>query len=428
MNPAIAAEFLPVPHLTRGSHGLQLEGVPLAPLAEQHGTPLYVYSRAALEAPLRNWLAALEARPARVHYAVKANSNLAILSLFARLGAGFDIVSGGELARVLAAGGDASKTVFSGVGKSAAEIRTALQAGIGCFNVESLPELDRIHHIATQLGRTAPVALRVNPDVDAKTHPYISTGLKNNKFGIAWKDAREAARTAARLPCLRLTGIACHIGSQILDPAPLADAAARLLGLVQQLEQDGIRLDHIDLGGGLGIRYRPEDHPPTPAQWLAPILQTFAGRPERLDFEPGRCLIGNAGLLLTRVEYLKPGEDKNFLIVDAAMNDYIRPALYDAWNAITEVAPAPGAQPLTADLVGPVCESTDVLARDRTLTAAAGDLLAILSTGAYGMSMSSTYNARPRLAEILIDGPRAHLIRPRDTLESLYAGEAPLAL
>lgn len=417
---------LATPCLTRAARGLQLEGVPLAALAAEYGTPLYVYSRAAIEAALAAWQQATSARACRVHYAVKANSNLAILSLFARRGAGFDIVSGGELARVLAAGGEAAKTVFSGVAKSEAEILAALEAGIGCFDVESVPELERIARIATDTGRVAPIALRVNPDIDARTHPHISTGLKHNKFGIAWTQARETAQRAAALPGVQLKGIACHIGSQLLHREPIEAAAERLLTLADQLAADGITLEHINLGGGLGVRYQHDERPPAPADYLARVLPLFAGRSERLDFEPGRSLIAPAGLLLTRIEYLKRGEEKHFLLVDAAMNDYIRPALYDAWNDVVEVAPSAHAAPITADIAGPVCESTDVLARDRTLTAAAGDVLAILATGAYGMSMASNYNSRPRPAEVLVDGETIHLIRARETLASLYAGEAPL--
>ncbi|MBR4736770.1 MAG: diaminopimelate decarboxylase [Rhodocyclaceae bacterium] len=417
---------LSTPHLTRTAQGLQLEGVPLAELAARYGTPLYVYSRAAIEDAFSAWQQATRARESRVHYAVKANSNLAILSLFARRGAGFDIVSGGELARVLAAGGEAGKTVFSGVAKSEAEILAALEAGIGCFDVESLPELERIARIATETGRVAPIALRVNPDIDARTHPYISTGLKHNKFGIAWTQARKTAQRAAALPGIHLKGIACHIGSQLLQREPIEEAAARLLELADQLAADGIALEHINLGGGLGVRYQHDERPPTPADYLARVLARFAGRRERLDFEPGRSLIAPAGLLLTRIEYIKHGEAQHFLLVDAAMNDYIRPALYEAWNDVVEVAPGAQAAPITADIAGPVCESTDVLARARTLTAAAGDVLAILATGAYGMSMASNYNSRPRPAEVLVDGEVIHLIRARETLASLYAGEAPL--
>ena len=403
---------------------LWLEDLPLTELAARFGTPTYVYSQAALESAFRAWQDALTGRPALVCYAVKANSNLGILSVFARLGAGFDIVSGGELARVLAAGGDAGKVVFSGVGKTRDEMRQALRAGIHCFNVESAAELERLDAVAAELGTTAPVALRVNPDVDPKTHPYISTGLKGNKFGVAFDDARALYRRAAALPNLRISGIACHIGSQLLDPAPMAEAAQKVRELVEQLAAEGIVLDHIDLGGGLGIRYRDET-PPAVADYLAPLLQVFADVPQTLCFEPGRSLVGNAGLLLTRIEYLKPGASKNFAIVDAAMNDLARPALYDAWHDVVAVTPrAVAAQ--TYEIVGPICESGDFLAHDRSLAVAEGDLLAILSAGAYGMTMSSNYNTRPRAAEVIVAGNQAHLVRARETVAALFQGETPL--
>jgi diaminopimelate decarboxylase len=347
-----------------------------------------------------------------------------VLSAFARLGAGFDIVSGGELSRVLAAGGDAARVVFSGVGKSAAEMRQALAAGIRCFNVESEAEIERLNAVAGELGTRAPIALRVNPDVDPKTHPYISTGLRSNKFGVAIDAARALYRRAAGLPHLRVSGIACHIGSQLLDPAPMAEAAEKVLALVEQLAADGIRLDHIDLGGGLGIRYRDEA-PPSVADYLAPLLRLFEGRTEELCFEPGRSLVGNAGLLLTRIEYLKPGEDRNFAIVDAAMNDLARPALYDAYHEVVAVAPR-SAPARTYEIVGPICESGDFLAHDRELAAAPGDLVALLSAGAYGMAMSSNYNTRPRAAEVMVDGDQMRLVRRRETVEGLYALESPL--
>jgi diaminopimelate decarboxylase len=347
-----------------------------------------------------------------------------VLSAFARLGAGFDIVSGGELARVLAAGGDPAKVVFSGVGKSADEMRLALSAGIRCFNVESEPEIDRLNTVAAELGKIAPIALRVNPDVDPKTHPYISTGLKNNKFGVAFDTALALYRHAAHLPNLRVSGIACHIGSQLLDPAPIAEAAEKVLGLVDQLAAEGIPLDHIDLGGGLGIRYRDEN-PPSVADYLAPLLKLLEGRPEELCFEPGRSLIGNAGLLLTRVEYLKPGPDKNFAIVDAAMNDLSRPALYDAYHEVVAVLPREAGE-RNYEVVGPICESGDFLAHDRRLALAPGDLVAILSAGAYGMAMSSNYNTRTRSAEVMVSGETTQIIRRRETIESLFALESPL--
>jgi diaminopimelate decarboxylase len=414
----------PIPTLHAGHDGLHLEDVSLATLAAEFGTPTYVYSRQALADAFAAWREALGTRRALVCYAVKANSNLGVLSAFARLGAGFDIVSGGELSRVLAAGGDAARVVFSGVGKSAAEMRQALQAGIRCFNVESEAEIERLDAVAGELGTRAPIALRVNPDVDPKTHPYISTGLRSNKFGVAIDAARALYRRAAGLPHLRVSGIACHIGSQLLDPAPMAEAAEKVLALVEQLAADGIALDHIDLGGGLGIRYRDEA-PPSVADYLAPLLRVFEGRTEELCFEPGRSLVGNAGLLLTRIEYLKPGEDRNFAIVDAAMNDLARPALYDAYHEVVAVAPH-GGPTRNYEIVGPICESGDFLAHDRELAVAPGDLVALLSAGAYGMAMSSNYNTRPRAAEVMVDGDQVRLVRRRETVESLYALESPL--
>ncbi|HJV24393.1 MAG TPA: diaminopimelate decarboxylase [Aromatoleum sp.] len=414
----------PIPTLQAGSAGLQVEGVPLADIAQTHGTPTYVYSRQALTDAFVAYRDALTGCRSLVCYAVKANSSLGVLSVFAQLGAGFDIVSGGELSRVLAAGGDAGKVVFSGVGKSRAEMRQALQAEIRCFNVESAAEIDRLNEVAGELGKVAPIAFRVNPDVDPKTHPYISTGLKSNKFGVAIDAAFDLYRRAAALPHLKVSGIACHIGSQLLDPAPIAEAAEKVLRLVDRLGAEGIVLDHIDLGGGLGIRYRDEE-PPSVEQYLAPLLAIFAGRREELCFEPGRSLVGNAGLLLTRVEYLKPGEEKNFAIVDAAMNDLARPALYDAYHEVVAVAPHTEAA-RNYEIVGPICESGDFLAHDRELALLEGDLVALLSAGAYGMAMSSNYNTRPRAAEVMVDGERALLIRQRETVESLYALETPV--
>jgi diaminopimelate decarboxylase len=414
----------PLATLRPGQRGLMIEDVALVDIAARFGTPTYVYSRAALTAALADWQLALAGRDALVCCAVKANANLGVLSVVARLCEGFDIVSGGELARVLAAGGRADRVVFSGVGKSRAEMQQALDAGIACFNVESAAELDRLNEVAGAAGKIAPIALRVNPDVDPKTHPYISTGLKNNKFGVAFAEALTLYRRAAALPHVRVRGIACHIGSQLLDPAPVLEAATRVLALVDQLAATGIALDHIDFGGGLGIRYQDET-PPTVAAYLAPLLALTQNRPETLFFEPGRSLTGNAGLLLTRIEYLKPGEEKNFAIVDAAMNDLARPALYDAWHET--VAVCPRALPLRRyDVVGPICESGDFLARARDLAVEEGDLLALLSAGAYGMSMSSNYNARPRAAEVIVDGASAHLARERETVESLFALERTL--
>jgi diaminopimelate decarboxylase len=397
------------------------ESVPLDDIARRFGTPCYVYSRAALESGFRAFAQPLAGREHLVCYAMKANSNLAVLGVLARLGAGFDIVSGGELARVRAAGGDPRKVVFSGVGKSEAEIRAALAAGILCFNVESEAELARIERVAGQTSARAPISLRVNPDVDPKTHPYISTGLKENKFGIAYDEALPLYRKAAASRSLHVVGIDFHIGSQLTDTAPFVAALDRVLELVDALAKRGIALHHLDLGGGLGIRYRDEQ-PPPPAEYLGAMLARLAGRTERILIEPGRALVGNAGLLLTRVEYLKHGPDRSFAVVDAAMNDLLRPALYDAWHEVVPVAPRSGA-PRPYDVVGPVCETADFLARGRSLALAEGDLLAVLAAGAYGMAMSSNYNSRPRAAEVMVDGTAAHLVREREPLESLFARE-----
>jgi diaminopimelate decarboxylase len=400
---------------------LHAEEVPLPQIAAAHGTPCYVYSRAALLSRFEEFRQALCGRDALVCYAVKANSNLAILNLFARTGAGFDIVSGGELARVIAAGGDPAKVVFSGVGKTKEEMRQALAAGIFCFNVESPAELERLNAIAGQAGKRASIALRVNPDVDPKTHPYISTGLRSNKFGVAYTDALALYRRARALPHVDIAGIACHIGSQLLDPAPAAEAAGKILALADQLAAEGIILRHLDLGGGIGIRYRDET-PLSVAGYLAPVLAKLAGRKEKILFEPGRALVGNAGLLLTRIEHLKHGEEKNFAIVDAAMNDLMRPALYDAWHDILPVRQGAGAT-TEYEIVGPVCESGDFLGHARALAVAEGDLLSVMSAGAYGMAMSSNYNTRPRAAEVIVDGSQVHLVRERERLEQLFTGE-----
>ncbi|MCX8016600.1 MAG: diaminopimelate decarboxylase [Rhodocyclaceae bacterium] len=403
-----------------------VEGVALAEIAARFGTPCYVYSRAALSSAYLAYQQALAGRDALVCYAVKANSNLAVLDVFARLGAGFDIVSGGELSRVLAAGGNPAKVVFSGVGKSRAEMRQALEAGILCFNVESAAELETLDEVAGELGRRAPVSLRVNPNVDPKTHPYISTGLKTAKFGVPFEDALHLYRRAASLPHLEVRGIDCHIGSQLTDPAPAAEAAAKILTLVDALAAEGIALAHIDLGGGLGIRYRDEAVP-TVADYLRPMLDVLANRREMLLFEPGRSLVGNAGVLLTRVELLKHGAVKHFAVVDAAMNDLARPALYDAYHEIVKVGAGGTAnETKTYEIVGPICESGDFLGHDRTLALAPGDLLAIRSAGAYGMVMSSNYNTRPRAAEVMVDGQTAHLVRRRETIADLLALEARL--
>ena len=403
---------------------LHAESVPLNAIAERFGTPCYVYSRAALEAALDEFLQELTGVDSLVCYAIKANSNLAVLNVFARKGAGFDIVSEGELRRALAAGADPRKIVFSGVGKSADEMAFALRTGILCFNVESAPELERLNEVAGKLGLKAPVSLRVNPNVDAKTHPYISTGLKKNKFGVAYDDAFATYRRAAALPNIEVAGIDCHIGSQLLDPSPFAEALDKVLLLIDQLAASGIALHHIDLGGGLGIRYQDEEAP-TVRSYLQPLLQKLEHRSLKLLLEPGRRLVGNAGALLTRVEYLKPGEVKNFAIVDAAMNDLARPALYDAWHDIVPVSP----RAETArqwEIVGPICESGDFLGHGRALAIEPGDLLAIMSAGAYGMAMSSNYNTRPRAAEVMVDGDTAHLIRRRETVDELLAPESLL--
>jgi len=399
---------------------LHAEDVPLARIAEEFGTPCYVYSRAALTDAFQRYDRAFGARAHLVCYAVKANSNLAILNLFARLGSGFDVVSGGELARVIAAGGEPGKTVFSGVGKTEREMREALAAGILGFNVESESELLRLERVAGKMGRHAPVSLRVNPDVDVRTHPYISTGLKQSKFGIAFRDAIRLYRLAHSSRHLKVVGIDCHIGSQLVEVEPVADAVRKVLKLADSLASEGIEMEHIDLGGGLGIRYADEV-PPTQDAWVKALLDAVGDRPQSLLVEPGRSLVGNAGLLLTRVEYLKHGEAKNFAVVDAAMNDLIRPALYDAWHEVRAVKDSGAAA--VYDVVGPVCESGDFLAKERQLAIDEGSLLAIMSAGAYGMSLSSNYNARPRAAEVVVDGGRFHLIREREQVEDLFAGE-----
>ena len=408
--------------LTNGA--LRVEAVPLQSIAQQFGTPCYVYSRAVLENAWNGFMSGCAGRDVLVCYAVKANSNLAVLNLFSRLGAGFDIVSGGELARVLAAGGSASKTVFSGVGKTEAEMRAALAAGILCFNVESEGEIDRLDRIARQMGRKAPVSLRVNPDVDPRTHPYIATGLHDNKFGIAHGEALALYRKAATLPGVRIVGIDVHVGSQITEMEPFVSALEKVLEFVDTLEAAGIPLEHLDMGGGLGIRYRDEE-PPAVQDYLARLSSLLGERKLKLMLEPGRAIVGNAGVLLTRVEYLKHGQAKNFAVVDAAMNDLMRPALYEAWHDIVAVQPRAGA-PAIYDVVGPVCESGDFLGLGRSLTVQPGDLLAILSAGAYGMSMSSNYNTRPRAAEVVVDGAVAHLVRTREPVESLFALERVL--
>ena len=398
------------------------EDVTLDDIAARFGTPCYVYSRATLERHWRVFDDALGNHPHLICYAVKANSSLAVLQVLARLGSGFDIVSEGELARVLRAGGDPARIVFSGVGKRAAEMRAALQAGIRCFNVESEAELERLNSVAAESGQLAPVSIRVNPDVDAQTHPYISTGLRDNKFGIDVDQALEVYRRANALPHLRVTGIDCHIGSQLTATAPFVDALLRVLQLVDRLQADGIELSHIDLGGGLGIPYGQGDEPPQPDAYARELLKHMAGRPQELLLEPGRAIAGNAGLLLTRVEYLKHTPHKNFAIVDAAMNDLQRPALYDAWHDILPVQPREG-EARHYDVVGPVCETGDFLGKGRNLLLNEGDLLAVRSAGAYGFTMSSNYNSRPRAAEVMVDGDQVHVIRERESLDDLTRHE-----
>jgi len=399
------------------------EQVPLDDIARRFGTPCFVYSRAAIEAAYREYERALSGRDSLVCYSVKANSNLAMLALLARLGAGFDIVSGGELARVLAAGGDARKTVFSGVGKTEAEIETALQKNVLCLNLESEGEFARVEKVARRLGRRAPVAFRVNPDIDARTHPYISTGLRENKFGVAYADAERLYSQAARLPHIEIVGIGCHIGSQLTSAAPFVDAAGRIAALADRLARAGIALRHIDIGGGIGIRYQDEKLEPIGA-FLDGALGMLAGRKEALIVDPGRSIVGNAGVLLSRVEHVKPGDPRSFVVIDAAMNDLVRPALYGAWHEVRPVRePESGAAQAVYDIVGPICESGDFLAKDRRLAAREGDLLALMSAGAYAMAMSSNYNSRPRAAEVLVEGAKAHLVRGRETVEQLFALE-----
>lgn len=406
-----------------GNNGGELyaEGVSLTEIADQFSTPCYVYSRTALTEAFRQFDEGFAGRDHLICYAVKANSSLAVLNTFAKLGAGFDIVSGGELARVLAAGGDPGKVVFSGIGKTADEMRSALKAGIFCFNVESESELHRLDRVAGEMGMVAPVSLRVNPDVDAKTHPYISTGLKNNKFGVAYEEAFALYQRAADMPNIAVHGVDCHIGSQLTEIDPFLAALDRVLLLVDRLETSGMTISHLDLGGGVGIRYRDET-PPEISLYAAALLEKLQNRNFKLLLEPGRALVGNAGLLLTKVEYIKRGESRNFAIVDAAMNDLMRPALYDAWHDIVAVEPRIGPQE-TFEIVGPVCESGDFLGHDRELCLEEGDLLAVMSAGAYGMSMSSNYNTRPRAAEVMVDGTQVRLIRPRETVESLFEKE-----
>ena len=398
------------------------EDVAVADIARAHGTPCYIYSRATLE---RHWHAfndAFGTQPHLVCYAVKANSNIAILNLFARLGSGFDIVSVGELERVLRAGGDPSKVVFSGVSKKSSEIRRALEVGIRCFNVESEPELARINAVAGEMGKIAPISLRVNPDVDAQTHPYISTGLKENKFGIEISRAEEVYLKAAALPHLNVVGIDCHIGSQLLTLSPFMDALQRVLALAERLAAQGVKVHHLDIGGGLGVRYRDDQIAPTPAEYMAQLFTDERLREYEIFVEPGRAIAANAGILVTEVEFLKMAEYKNFAVIDAAMNDLIRPALYSAWHEIIPVVPREG-ETATYDIVGPVCETGDFLGKERDLNIQAGDLLAVRSSGAYGFTMASNYNTRPRAVEIMVDGTTVNVIRQRETLDDLMHGE-----
>jgi diaminopimelate decarboxylase len=403
---------------TLKNNELHAENVALSKIAADFNTPCYVYSKAMLTQAFTSFEAGLIGTNHMICFAVKANPNIAILNLFAKLGAGFDIVSGGELARVLAAGGDPKKIVFSGVGKTANEMRDALNAGILCFNIESINELARLNDVASALGKVAPVSLRVNPNVDAKTHPYISTGLKNNKFGVAFEDAISLYEQAASMQNIAVHGVDCHIGSQITELSPFLDALDKVLGLVDALAEKGIVIEHIDVGGGVGITYSDET-PPDFKTYTQAILKKLAGRNVKVLFEPGRALVGNAGVLLTKVEYLKLGETKNFCIVDAAMNDLMRPALYDAYHEIVAVKPRAGNSKVY-EIVGPVCESGDFLGHDRELNLQEGDLLAIKSAGAYGMSMASNYNTRGRAAEIMVDGDKVHVIREREKITDLF--------
>ena len=411
-------------HFNYQGNTLYAEALPVAELASQFGTPCFIYSRATLERHYRVYEEALQACPSLICFAVKSNSNLAVLNVLARMGAGFDIVSGGELEKVIAAGGDASKIIFSGLGKSEAEIVRALQAGIFCFNVESEAELERIDNTAQRLHLRAPVSIRVNPNVDAGTHPYISTGLKENKFGIASEQAIDVYRRAAEMAGIKLVGIDCHIGSQLTSTEPFLDAIDKLLALVDELSAEGIRLTHFDLGGGLGVTYG-EEEPPHPSDFITMVRDRFVNRDMTLLFEPGRSIAANAGLFVTRVEYLKPTLHKNFAIVDGAMNDLLRPALYGAWQEIIPVEKVDG-ESLIYDVVGPVCESADFLGKDRSLCLRAGDLLAVRSAGAYGFVMSSNYNTRPRAAEIMVDGNEKFLVRERESVSELYRLESML--
>ena len=407
-------------HFEYKNQQLFAEEVAIADIIKAHGTPVYIYSRATLE---RHWYAfdnAFGEHPHLICFAVKSNSNIALLNVMAKLGSGFDIVSQGELERVLAAGGDASKVVFSGVAKSHGEIARALEVGVRCFNVESIPELHRINEVAGKMGKVAPISLRVNPDVDAKTHPYISTGLKENKFGVSVQQAREVYRLAKSLPNVKITGMDCHIGSQLTELQPFLDATDRLIVLMEQLKEDGIELHHLDLGGGLGVPYHGEQ-PPHPTEYAKALLEKLRAYPNlEIILEPGRAISANAGILVTKVEYLKSNEDRNFAIVDTGMNDMIRPALYEAYMEITEVDQSLNREASVYDVVGPICETSDFLGKARTLSVAEGDYIAMRSAGAYGAAMSSTYNSRPQAVEILVDGAKAHLIKARADFADLW--------
>ena len=401
------------------------EAVPIREIVAAHGTPTYIYSRAHIEQRFRSYDAALGNRPHLICYSVKANSNIAVLNVLARIGAGFDIVSGGELERVLAAGGDPDKIVFSGVGKTAAEMQRALAIGIHCFNVESAPELELLQQVAAAMKTVAAISLRVNPNVDANTHPYISTGLKDNKFGIPIEQAQAVYRCAQQLPNLKIIGVDCHIGSQLTDTTPLLDALQRILALIDELAADGITIEHLDLGGGLGVSYRDEQ-PPEPATYMQQVVAALGERRLQLVFEPGRSIVANAGVLITQVEFLKLNEHKNFCVVDAAMNDLIRPALYQAWMNIQPVRANAQAVARNYDVVGPVCETADFLGKQRELAVEPGDLLSVFSAGAYGFGMSSNYNSRARAAEVMVDHDRFHLVRSRETIADLMRGESLL--
>lgn len=412
-------------HFEYRDQRLFAEDVPVRDIAETYGTPCYIYSRATLE---RHWHAfddAFSKQPHLICFAVKANSNLAVLNVLARMGSGFDIVSVGELERVIAAGGDPAKVLFSGVGKQAHEMRRALEVGIRCFNVESAAELEQLNQVAGEMNKKAPVSLRVNPDVDAKTHPYISTGLKENKFGVAIEEAVELYKSAQQMANIEITGVDCHIGSQLTELAPFLDALDRVLALVKRLEAMGIGIHHLDLGGGLGVRYQDET-PPEPAEYARAIHEKLADAPYEILLEPGRAIAANAGILVTRVEYLKPTETRHFAVIDAAMNDLIRPSLYQAWQEIIPVEKNSDGTEAEYDLVGPICETGDFVGKNRRLNLQTGQLLAIRSAGAYGFSMASNYNSRPRVAEIMVDKDQAHVVRQRETIASLFAGEALL--